>query len=141
MTLPAPQCTPPALAPDLQLGDPTVDTIHAEFVQLLDLTDRARDDELVAALDALIEHTEHHFAQEETWMEATNFGPLHCHAGQHRHVLDVARLVRTKIAEESRYDLGRRLVVELRDWFANHVATMDSMMVSHLREHGLSHTA
>jgi hemerythrin-like metal-binding protein len=140
MNLSAPERIP-ALAPDLQLGDPTVGTIHAEFIYLLDATERAPDDELAAALGALIEHTEHHFAQEEAWMEATNFGPLHCHAGHHRHVLDVARLVRTKIAEENRYDLGRRLVAELRDWFAHHVATMDSMMVSHLHEHGLPQTA
>lgn len=140
MTPSSPQCTP-ALAPDLQLGDPEVDTIHAEFVHLLDLADRATDEELIAALDVWIDHTRQHFAQEESWMEATGFGPRHCHAGQHGHVLHVSGLVRAKMADEGRFDLGRRLVSELRDWFAHHVTTMDSMMVSHLREHGISHVA
>lgn len=140
MTLSAPPCTP-ALAPDLQLGDPEVDTIHAEFVHLLDLTDRAADEDMIAALDVWIAHTEQHFAQEESRMEAADFGPRHCHTGHHRHVLHVAGLVRAKMADEGRFDLGRRLVIELRDWFAHHVTTMDSMMVSHLREHDTSHVA
>ncbi|WP_233870384.1 hemerythrin domain-containing protein [Paraburkholderia adhaesiva] len=140
MTLSVPQCAP-ALAPDLQLGHPEVDTIHAEFVQLLDLTDSATDEAFIAALDAWIAHTEQHFAQEESWMEATDFGPRHCHAGHHRHVLQVAGLVRTKIVDEGRFDLGRQLVREAREWFAHHVATMDAMMVNHLREHGMAHVA
>lgn len=131
----------PALAPDLQLGDPEVDTIHAEFVQLLDLIDGATDEAFVAAMDTWIAHTEQHFAQEESWMEATDFGPRHCHTGHHRHVLEVAGLVRAKVADEGRFDLGRRLLGEVRDWFAHHVATMDSMMVNHLRERGIAHAA
>jgi hemerythrin len=138
MTPSAPQCTP-TLAPDLQLGDPAVDTIHAEFVQLLDLMDSATDEAFIAAMDNWIAHTEQHFAQEESWMEATDFGPRHCHTGHHRHVLDVAGLVRAKVADEGRFDLGRRLLGEVRDWFAHHVRTMDSMMVNHLREHGIAH--
>jgi hemerythrin len=130
-----------ALAPELHLGDPEVDTIHAEFVQLVDAMDSAADEAFLAAMDAWIVHTEQHFAQEESWMEATDFGPRHCHTGHHRHVLDVAGLVRAKVADEGRFDLGRRLIVEVREWFAHHVRTMDSMMVNHLRERGIAHAA
>ncbi len=126
----------PELPPDLQLGAPATDTMHTEFLQLLDLMDRATDDALLAAFDEWTAHTEHHFAQEESWMEATGFGPLYCHAGQHRHVLDVAVAVREKLANEGRFDLARRLVDELHEWFPHHVKTMDTMMVAHLREHG-----
>ena len=141
MTPPVPQRAS-ALAPELQLGDPEVGTIHAEFVELLDAMDSAADDEtFIAAMDIWIAHTEQHFAQEESWMEAADFGPRHCHTGHHRHVLEVAGLVRAKVADEGRFDLGRRLIVELRDWFAHHVTTMDSMMVNHLRERGIAHAA
>jgi hemerythrin len=140
MTPPAPHRAP-ALTPELQLGDPEVDTIHAEFVELVDLMDSATDEAFVAAMDTWIAHTEQHFAQEESWMEATDFGPRHCHTGHHRHVLEVAALVRAKVADEGRFDLGRRLIIEVRDWFAHHVTTMDSMMVNHLRARGIANAA
>lgn len=140
MTPSAHPCAP-ALTPDLQLGDTEVDAIHAECIQLLDLAASAADEALVAAPAAWIAHTEQHFAQEESWMEATGFGPRHCHAGHHRHVLDVSGLVRARMADEGRFDLARRLVSELREWLVHHVTTMDSMMVSHLREHGMAHVA
>ncbi|CAG9192605.1 Bacteriohemerythrin [Paraburkholderia tropica] len=130
--------TPTPLPPELQLGEPVTDAMHTEFVRLLDLAHDAPDPELVAALDVWIDHTREHFAQEERWMEALDFGPRHCHAGQHRHVLQIASLVRAEIADNARFDLGRRLIGELREWFAFHVKTMDSMMIGHMRETGVA---
>ncbi|RAR61145.1 hemerythrin-like metal-binding protein [Paraburkholderia unamae] len=127
----------PALAPDLHLGEPITDTMHEEFVQLLNAAASAPDDALAAALDAWIAHTREHFAQEEAWMEAMDFGPRHCHAGQHRQVLDVAAEVRRQVADEHRFAAGRQLVSEVREWFAWHVSAMDSMMVESLRESGM----
>jgi hemerythrin-like metal-binding protein len=115
--------------------------MHAGFVQLLDAAASAADEALAPALDAWIAHTREHFAQEEAWMDEMDFGPRHCHAGQHRHVLNVAGAVRRQVAEEGRYAVGRQLVSELRDWFAWHVKTMDSMMVESLRECGIAHGA
>jgi hemerythrin-like metal-binding protein len=140
MTLSAPRRSP-ALSPDLQLGEPMTDAMHAEFVELLDEAACAADEALVAALDAWIAHTRQHFAQEEAWMEEMDFGPRHCHAGQHRHVLYAAGEVRRQIAEEGRFAIGRQRVSELREWFAGHVRTMDSMMVESLRECGIAHAA
>ncbi len=130
--------SPSLLPPELQLGEPVTDAMHTEFVRLLDLAHDAPDAALVEALDAWIAHTREHFAQEERWMEALEFGPRHCHAGQHRHALHVAGLVRDEIAQNARFDLGRRLIGELREWFAFHVKTMDSMMIGHMRETGVA---
>lgn len=117
------------------------DAMHTEFIRLLDLTDSATDESLIAALDAWISHTKQHFSQEESWMEAMDFGPRHCHAGQHRHVLHVADMVRREMVANGRFDLGWRLVRELREWFAHHVRTMDLIMVGHMRENGIPQVA
>ncbi|MEM5328447.1 hemerythrin domain-containing protein [Paraburkholderia sp. JHI2823] len=137
MTLSAPHRSP-TLSPELQLGEPMTDTMHAGFVALLDAAASAPNEALVAALDAWAAHTKQHFAQEEAWMETMNFGPRHCHAGQHRHVLNVVGEVRRQIVEEGRFDTGRQLVNELREWFAWHVKTMDSLMVESLLECGIA---
>ncbi|CAJ6869813.1 cation-binding hemerythrin HHE family protein [Burkholderia pseudomallei] len=41
--------------------------------------------------------------------------------------------VREKLARDAQFELGRRLLVEVAEWFDQHVRTMDSMMVSHLK--------
>ncbi|MEX3937056.1 hemerythrin domain-containing protein [Paraburkholderia phymatum] len=140
MSTSATQCAP-ILPPDLQLGEPVTDATHSEFIRLLDLADSAADESLIASLDDWIAHTGEHFTQEESWMEAMDFGPRHCHAGQHRHVLHVVETVRREMADNGRFDLGRRLLSELRVWFAHHVKTMDAMMVAYMQEHGVSQAA
>lgn len=128
----------PTLAPDLQLGEPMTDSMHAEFVALLDTLAHASDETWVGAFDAWVAHTKQHFAQEEAWMEEMNFAPRHCHASQHRHVLNVAAEVRRQVADEGRFGTGRQLVGELREWFAWHVKSMDAFMVVALRERGIA---
>jgi hemerythrin len=49
----------------LRLGEPVTDATHAEFLQLLDAAARADDAGFLEAYDAWIDHTRHHFAQEE----------------------------------------------------------------------------
>lgn len=131
----------------LRLGEPVTDATHAEFLQLLDVAVKADDAGFLAAFDAWIEHTRHHFEQEEQWMEAMDFGPRFCHANEHKGVLQVCEAVRNKIAEEQEdpegsgkggLDLGRRLVGELSAWFDNHVKSMDTMMVEHMKANGFS---
>lgn len=134
----ASQLSSAGLPADLRLGEPVTDATHAEFVQLLDAVARASDADFLAAMDAWIEHTRHHFAQEEQWMEAMGFGPRYCHAGEHKHVLDVAAAVRDKVAQENNLDLGRRLIGELPGWFEHHVKSMDAMMVEHMQANGFT---
>lgn len=129
----------------LRLGEPVTDATHAEFLQLLDAAAQADDAGFLAAFDAWIDHTHHHFEQEEQWMEAMQFGPRFCHTNEHQGVMTVAKAVRDKIVEEQAdpegpgkggLSLGRRLVAELSDWFDNHVKSMDTMMVEHMKANG-----
>lgn len=126
------------LPADLHLGEPVTDATHAEFLQLLDATAKADDAGFLAAYDAWMDHTRHHFAQEEQWMEAMGFGPRYCHAGEHQQVLAVAQAVRDKVAGEGMVDLGRRLIGELSGWFDQHVKSMDTMMVEHMKANGFT---
>jgi hemerythrin-like metal-binding protein len=131
----------------LRLGEPVTDATHAEFLQLLDVAVQADDAGFPAAFDAWIEHTRHHFEQEEAWMEAMQFGPRFCHANEHKGVLSVVQAIRDKMTEEQAdpegpgkggLALGRRLVGELSGWFDNHVKSMDAMMVEHMRANGFT---
>ena len=56
-----------ALALDL----PAMDDTHREFVDLLATVARAPDDALLDAWAVLVDHTDHHFAQEDRWMRQT----------------------------------------------------------------------
>lgn len=132
------QLSSDGLPSDLHLGEPVTDATHAEFVQLLAAVAGADDAGFLAAMDEWIDHTRHHFAQEESWMEAMGFGPRHCHAGEHQQVLAVARAVRDKVASDGELELGRRLAAELSGWFDHHVKSMDAMMVEHMQKNGFT---
>lgn len=123
----------PELKPELKLDDPFVDAVHTEFVQLLDAAARAGDAHFLQAYDVWMDHCRQHFEREERWMASTKFGPQYCHAADHNEVLKVAADVREKLARDAQFELGRRLLVEVAEWFDQHVRTMDSMMVSHLK--------
>jgi hemerythrin-like metal-binding protein len=120
----------------LNLGVARMDATHREFVDQLNALARAPDEDLLAGLDAFIEHTVEHFAQEERWMQGTSFPPLPCHAEEHAGVLGIMREVRGYV-HSGRTDLGRVLVRELAPWFTNHAATMDAMLARFLSANGI----
>ena len=80
--------------PELVLGDARIDETHREFVDAVNAVGDASDDAMLAAIDALIAHTEEHFGQEERWMAATSFPPTHCHLDEHAGVLNAIRETR-----------------------------------------------
>lgn len=119
----------------LHLGDAATDANHEAFCTLLNAVAAAPDEAFLCALDAFIEHTEAHFAEENGWMEAAAFPPVHCHRNEHDNVLALCREVR-KRAAAGEMALGRRLVAELPAWFAQHVDVMDRMMTTYLAQMG-----
>jgi hemerythrin len=120
---------------DLVLGQPAMDDTHREFVALLNRLGAAGEGELLARLDEFIAHTEAHFSQEETWMEAMQFPPLHCHRAEHDGVLEIMRDVRARIAGgESRY--GPVLAKAIAEWFPLHAQSMDAVLALYIRQTG-----
>ena len=119
--------------PSLELHHAEMDKTHQEFVDLLNRVAGAAGGGLTQALDELIAHTEAHFAQEQQWMEATRFPPLHCHVREHEGVLEISREVRNRVAAGETH-LAGVLAKAVAEWFADHAAGMDTMLAMHLKQ-------
>lgn len=119
----------------LSLDMPLMDETHEEFVDLLAVVAEARDEDLVAAWVALIEHTDDHFSREDRWMEQTRFTSTNCHSTQHHVVLRVLR-EGLSAGVAGRLDVIRQLAHELAIWFPQHAQSMDAALALHLRSVG-----
>jgi len=135
----APHTTP--VAPGLVWSDalslsmPVMDQTHVEFVELLAVVQQAEDADLVAHWQALVEHTEEHFAQEDRWMLATGFAPGSCHLTQHAVVLKVLK-EGLELGRQGQLPPIRQMAHELTIWFPHHAQTMDSGLALHLKSVG-----
>ena len=120
---------------EMALDLPMMDDTHKEFVELLQAVEAAEDVELMAVWRDLVAHTEHHFGQEDRWMEATKYASGNCHSVQHKVVLQVMRegLVR---AEKGELFVLREMGRELAVWVVQHTQLMDSALALHLRRVG-----
>jgi hemerythrin-like metal-binding protein len=123
---------------DLTLGQARMDATHIEFVDLLNAVAAAVAEpaRAAAALAALVDHTDAHFAQEERWMAALGFAPQNCHAFQHEAVMNVLREVQHRHAAEGDRALVERLVAELAAWFPQHAQMMDAALAQTMAERG-----
>jgi hemerythrin-like metal-binding protein len=120
-----------ALALDL----PVMDLTHREFVDLLAAVEQADDESVLGAWKALVDHTDHHFAQEDEWMASTRFASGNCHSMQHKVVLQVMR-EGTVRAEQGDLKVLRVMASELALWFPQHAQSMDAALALHLRRVG-----
>jgi hemerythrin len=111
---------------------------HAEFVamrgRLLGLlsgkTPASAVDNL---LDELLEHTRHHFAEEERLMQETRFPPYAMHKGEHDNVLaDMAAKIASWKRERNAAALRKWLDRDVGDWFGNHVGSMDFVTAGYI---------
>ncbi|MFN3438092.1 MAG: hemerythrin domain-containing protein [Acidovorax sp.] len=119
----------------LDLDLPLMDDTHREFVDLLAAVDGADDAHLESTWQALVDHTEQHFGQEDAWMAATRFASGNCHSQQHKVVLQV---MREGLARAQQGDLKvlRMMASELALWFPQHAQSMDAALALHLRRVG-----
>ena len=86
-------------SPQYELGVSRMDATHQEFVDCVNALHGATDDQMLAAMDALLAHTISHFEQENRWMELLAFPPAHCHVLEHDGILQITREVRGMIVE------------------------------------------
>ena len=117
---------------ELALDLPRMDETHQEFVQLLQAVQAADDAGLPAAWQALVEHTAEHFAQEDRWMQATQFAAGSCHSLQHQAVLNIMR----EGGAQGDLRVLRTMAEELTVWFPQHTDSMDAALAAHLRRVG-----
>lgn len=120
---------------ELVLDLPLMDDTHREFVDLLQVVESADDAALIPAWQALVDHTDAHFAQEDRWMAATRFASSNCHSLQHKVVLQVMR-EGTARAEAGELHVLRGMASELAVWFPQHSQSMDAALAVYLRRVG-----
>ena len=122
----------------LVLKQPKLDGVHEEFVGLLNAFGAALDagDDALPAYDALLAHTEAHFAMEEDWMARCGFDPQNCHASQHKMVLNVMREALRYAKELNDREPLKILRTELAGWFPQHAEMMDAALVFTMEQLG-----
>jgi hemerythrin len=124
---------------DYALAQPRMDDTHREFVDCLAAVEAkvgAAAADATAALQALLEHTEAHFGQEERWMAALGFEPENCHAMQHANVLQLLREVQRRHAAGPDDALLTQLVQALAEWFPAHALMMDAALAETMAARG-----
>jgi hemerythrin-like metal-binding protein len=119
----------------LSLSMPVMDQTHQEFVDLLTTVQTASDEALPDAWQALIDHTDEHFAREDQWMQATGFAPGNCHSSQHAVVLKVLREGAER-GQQGELGVIRQMADELVLWFPHHAQNMDAGLALHLKNVG-----
>ncbi|MFN3809214.1 MAG: hemerythrin domain-containing protein [Roseateles asaccharophilus] len=122
----------------LVLNQPQLDHTHEEFVELLNAFGAALQSggDALPAFQALLSHTEAHFAMEEAWMAATGFDPVNCHSSQHAMVLNVMREVVRHATELNDREPMSIVLHELAQWFPAHAEMMDAALVFHMSQVG-----
>ena len=111
------------------LGVADMDATHREFVDLADALLVAGDDEFPAIFSRLHEHTRQHFEHEGKLMKACRFPATGEHHSEHLRVLgELAHFARGVAA--GRYGMARTYAKGLPEWFATHLATMDSALAA-----------
>ena len=111
----------------LLMGYAPMDDIHQEFVDLISQLETADDAQLPALLQAMEVHLQHHFAEEDQWMNSTAFPPRDCHIDEHAAVLKSVAEVREKLAQGD-VAVCRSLIAALADWFPGHTTHLDSAL-------------
>ena len=111
----------------LLMGYAPMDDIHQEFVDLISQLETADDAQLPALLQAMEVHLQHHFAEEDLWMNSTAFPPRDCHIDEHAAVLKSVAEVREKLAQGD-VAVCRSLIAALADWFPGHATHLDSAL-------------
>ncbi|MCB5362656.1 hemerythrin domain-containing protein [Pusillimonas sp. CC-YST705] len=111
------------------VGYPAMDDTHREFVDHLDALFKATDADMPQRLQEMIDHSEHHFSQENRWMEETEFPARECHINEHAAVLTSMREVLAYLNDQAGDpNEARRLAIELSRWFPSHTDYLDASL-------------
>ena len=117
-----------------RLGVEQMDETHSSFVTLVNRLDEAGKSEFVELFSQLVNHTKEHFAQEERWMETSDFPATREHRDDHQRVLGELERFAQRVASGS-VTMGRAYVTQqLPHWFDLHAKTMDSALAAHLKD-------
>ncbi|MGJ7582727.1 bacteriohemerythrin [Variovorax sp. RHLX14] len=111
----------------MSLGHPLIDDEHQHLVALIARLQEASNEDLAAALEAVLDASETHFSAENNMMTTTGFPPRDCHIKEHEAVLGSLRGVSGRLAR-GECEVVRRLAAELAMWLPAHVQHLDSAL-------------
>ncbi|WP_395069091.1 bacteriohemerythrin [Paraburkholderia silvatlantica] len=117
-----------------ELGNPSIDETHREFIQMVNALLNANAENLDACLAAFVDHARDHFGEEDRLMAQSGYTNARCHIDEHRAVLASVEEVRG-LPDDRRFIVGQRLAQELARWFPGHLDVMDRGLVDWLVRH------
>lgn len=118
------------------LGDPAMDSTHLEFLKLCLETAHASGPEFAQKFQALFQHTDQHFGDEEQRMQSTGFPAYAEHRADHQRILGDMNRFSQRI-QAGRASMAKAWLNEsLPAWFDVHAKTMDSALAAHLKRLG-----
>lgn len=117
----------------LKVGVDSIDQRHEEFYTLYENLKNTPNSEFLAAFDAVILHTQNHFAEEEVDMEDIVYPNEAEHKQEHQKALEEMNYFREK-ASSGKLMFAKAYVKDrLGDWFRNHLLNMDSDLARVMR--------
>lgn len=117
------------------LGHAEMDSTHEAFLNICLKTSSASGAEFAQNFQHLFEHTQQHFSDEETRMQATGYPAYAEHRADHQRILgDMNRFCQR--LQGPRAMMAKAWLNEsLPAWFDVHAKTMDSALAAHLKNH------
>ena len=113
------------------LGCDEIDSIHREFVAVVNSLLTTDDGGLIEAFNRFEEHVERHFSQENDLMEQQCFPGRNCHIDEHNKVLVSVHEVKKRLLNGD-VATCRALTRALVKWFPKHAEYMDSALINWL---------
>lgn len=110
----------------LKVGVDSIDQRHEEFYGLYETLKNATNNEFLEAFDAVIFHTQGHFAEEEAEMELNVYLNKAEHKQEHQKALEEMNYFREKVSSGKLMFAKGYVKDRLGDWFRNHLLNMDS---------------
>jgi hemerythrin-like metal-binding protein len=110
----------------LKVGVDAIDQRHEEFYTLFEALKKVDDSEFLEAFDAVILHTQGHFAEEEADMEKIVYPNKAEHIQEHRKALEEMNYFKEKASSGKLMFAKAYAKDRLGDWFRNHLLNMDS---------------
>jgi len=124
---------------NLSLGIPAMDETHDEFIQLLSTAQTAKGADFLTAFEALLHHTEVHFAMEEALMREHGFYGMQEHFDEHQTLLEEMRYFYQKAQKAAAF--GRAYIDQYAfDKFHRHVINIDSQLAMFLKTNTTENT-
>ena len=120
------------MADNLTLDVAAMDTLHDEFITLLEEVKNAKGALFTERFAALVAHTEAHFAAEEELMRAHGFHAAQEHIDEHENLLGEMRYFLEKARKIPAF--GRSYIDDYAyEKFRRHVINIDSQLAAFLK--------